>query len=744
MKFACAPETRPLPGYTVKRAIDRGAFGEVYYGVSDGGKEVALKLLHENPQSELRGVSQCLNLKHPNLVTLFDIKSDEQGDWWVVMEYIRGPNLEQRLSETPKGLPLSEVGEWLRGLAAGVDYLHEQKIVHRDLKPGNVFREGATVKIGDVGLAKFMAPSRRSAQTESVGTVYYMAPEVAHGRYGREVDLYSLGVMLYEMLTGQLPFDGESTGEILMKHLTQPPDLARVPAPLRPVLAHVLEKDPAKRTPTAGTLLKEFEEAIREPQSHETHAPRGAAGPDGLHGRRHGEPCRPGLPPMPCPPNPCAGWKPFARWSRGPSAEVPPAAFAAVAAPPSGARDDANAPLVPPWVQWSVLGGLGLLVLIQPAPVSMRLRELLLLGGVAIGWVVLSWWAMPDADRPTVWKRAHRSLQRCATWSFLHLYARCVLVLWVLSYLFFRILGGAAPFGPLGLMAFGLATFWGLVATAVIKLAWEPRQSPARPDEPRTVPATAGVHVAPASPWAGMAAPPPLPTAARQTAASKSASATRASSAGTVVVTATVGELLLSMARAGVLVPLISGGLFFGLPEWDRSWSHMQREETLVFFTASALLATWGILIGAWYLNRPGTGLNRPRFALVVLGVLVGFLIGQWHTWLGVELPYGKPSDAMFSRIGSHPLVGSGQPTILGFAVFFGLLFGARSWWEHLAPRRAERWDGWQVVWVTVLSGLVIPIAFSFPNVWAGLWGATLGLALPLAATWRPAAGKKS
>lgn len=247
MKFTFAPESRPLDGYTIKRAIHRGGFGEVYYALSDSGREVALKLLQHNTDVELRGVQQCLNLSHPNLVTIFDVRRDNDGDHWILMEYVSGDTLDAVIRKHPHGLPLQQVLKWVNGIVAGTEYLHSRGIVHRDLKPGNVFSEGEHVKVGDIGLSKFITHSRRSAQTQSVGTVYYMAPEIAKGRYGKEVDVYALGVMVYEMLTGELPFDGESTGEILMKHLTEPPDLAKVPPALRSVLAKALEKDPAKR-----------------------------------------------------------------------------------------------------------------------------------------------------------------------------------------------------------------------------------------------------------------------------------------------------------------------------------------------------------------------------------------------------------------------------------------------------------------------------------------------------------------
>ncbi|MCA9046091.1 MAG: serine/threonine protein kinase, partial [Planctomycetaceae bacterium] len=247
MKFTFAPESRPLDGYTIKRAIHRGGFGEVYYALSDSGREVALKLLQHNTDVELRGVQQCLNLSHPNLVTIFDVRRDNDGDHWILMEYVSGDTLDAVIRKNPNGLPLQQVLKWVKGIVAGTEYLHSRGIVHRDLKPGNVFSEGEQVKVGDIGLSKFITHSRRSAQTQSVGTVYYMAPEIAKGRYGKEVDVYALGVMVYEMLTGELPFDGESTGEILMKHLTEPPDLAKVPPALRSVLTKALEKDPTKR-----------------------------------------------------------------------------------------------------------------------------------------------------------------------------------------------------------------------------------------------------------------------------------------------------------------------------------------------------------------------------------------------------------------------------------------------------------------------------------------------------------------
>ena len=260
MRFSYSSGSRPLAGYTIKRGIGVGGFGEVYFALNDAGKEVALKKIQRNLDIELRGVGYCLNLKHVNLISLWDVQTNEFGESWVVMEYVPGPSLRDVVEANPQGMPVEEVKRWFVSTASGVAYLHEHGIVHRDLKPGNVFcdQDARVIKIGDYGLSKFISCNNRSGQTEAVGTFHYMAPEVGKGEYGKEIDIYAVGVILYEMLTGVVPFEGESTQEIIMKHLTMDPDLSVLPQEYHRVVGKSLRKDPQKRYSSIAEMVRDL------------------------------------------------------------------------------------------------------------------------------------------------------------------------------------------------------------------------------------------------------------------------------------------------------------------------------------------------------------------------------------------------------------------------------------------------------------------------------------------------------
>lgn len=248
---------RPLKGYRIERAAGRGGFGEVYYAVSDSGRQVALKAIQNYEQIELRGISQCMNLKSPHLVTIFDVKHNEQGKPFVIMEYVAGPSLRELIDDSPEGLGTQKAAFFLREIAKGLSFLHDFGIVHRDLKPGNIFYENGTVMIGDYGLSKAIQTGTHASQTITVGSVNYMAPEVGAGCYDRSIDIYALGILLYEMLTGQVPFFGATPSEILMKHLSDQPELENIPDPFARVIKRALAKDPQERYQSVQEMVED-------------------------------------------------------------------------------------------------------------------------------------------------------------------------------------------------------------------------------------------------------------------------------------------------------------------------------------------------------------------------------------------------------------------------------------------------------------------------------------------------------
>jgi hypothetical protein len=247
---------RPLDGYTIQRAAGRGGFGEVYYAVSDAGREVAIKCVTTYEQIELRGISQCMNLKSPHLVSIFDVKYNAQGRPFVIMEFVSGPSLRQLIDESRSGLGEQKSAFFLREIAKGLTYLHDCGIVHRDLKPGNIFYENGYAKIGDYGLSKAITMSQHSGQTVTVGTVHYMAPEVGAGKYDRGIDIYAMGAVLYEMLTGVPPFVGASPSEVLLKHLSAEPDCSHINEPFAGVIKRAMAKDPAQRFQSVQEMVE--------------------------------------------------------------------------------------------------------------------------------------------------------------------------------------------------------------------------------------------------------------------------------------------------------------------------------------------------------------------------------------------------------------------------------------------------------------------------------------------------------
>lgn len=261
MAFMYQCGDHPLEKYTIKRGIGSGGFGDVYLAVSDGGKEVALKCIRSstNREIEKRGVSQCINLKHPSLLTLYDLCTDERGETWIVMELLLGQSLALLISKHPTGLPLEQVRSYVTQMGDAIHHLHDHGIVHRDLKPGNVFIENNIVKVGDYGLSKTIGSGVHRDNTQRVGTTNYMAPELITGSYDKKVDIYALGIILYEMLTGKKPFAGVNHDELLRKQLNTRIDFSQLPSrDFIPILSRALAIDKNERYPSIQVMMEEF------------------------------------------------------------------------------------------------------------------------------------------------------------------------------------------------------------------------------------------------------------------------------------------------------------------------------------------------------------------------------------------------------------------------------------------------------------------------------------------------------
>src|SRR4051812_40668565 len=172
------------------------------------------------------------------------------------MGYVSGPSLRQLLDENPSGLGPTQAAVFLRAVGKGVTILHDCGIVHRDLKPGNVFYENGYVKIGDYGLSKAITTSQHSGQTVTVGTVHYMAPEIGAGKYDRSIDIYALGAVLFEMLTGVPPHVGASPSEILLKYLSAEPDCSGIPEPFCTAIKRAMAKDPTQRYQSVQEMVE--------------------------------------------------------------------------------------------------------------------------------------------------------------------------------------------------------------------------------------------------------------------------------------------------------------------------------------------------------------------------------------------------------------------------------------------------------------------------------------------------------
>jgi len=289
----------------IEKLLARGGMAEVYLGTHlNLERPVAIKLLHSYIEEEPtllerfhREAKVVAGLRHPNIVQIFDFDTID-GHPYIVMEYLKGPTLAtylRHLHQRKKRIPSDQVARLLNELSIALDYAHGQGVIHRDIKPGNIMvhnkfddipldkplTNDVEVVITDFGLVRIMNAASQTVSGTVSGTPAYMSPEQARGdEIDHRTDIYSLGVVLYEMLAGRVPFEADSTLTVLhMQIHTPPPPIPGIPAKVQAVIDRALQKKPDDRYQTSRELATDYyrsigmtaqAESIREPSPANT------------------------------------------------------------------------------------------------------------------------------------------------------------------------------------------------------------------------------------------------------------------------------------------------------------------------------------------------------------------------------------------------------------------------------------------------------------------------------------------
>jgi serine/threonine-protein kinase len=262
----------PRPGdsvgpYRITRTIGRGRMGIVFEGVEDGGEPVAIKVVTtELSQDEVfvrrfqREVAAAQKISHPHVVPVLGA-GEEGGLPYLVQALIAGGSLHDRIVRDGT-LDLATTLRLLRGPAEGIDALHGSGLIHRDIKPGNILLDGDTAYVTDFGLAKDSQASNLTRPGQALGSLDYMAPEQIRGEeVSAATDIYALGCMIHECLTGTPPFGGRPSMRVLFAHLQEdPPDLSEAKAAgvspgAAKAINKALEKEPVDRPSSAVAYI---------------------------------------------------------------------------------------------------------------------------------------------------------------------------------------------------------------------------------------------------------------------------------------------------------------------------------------------------------------------------------------------------------------------------------------------------------------------------------------------------------
>ena len=273
---------RRLDGrYLIQSLVGVGGMANVYRGIDEKtGNAIAVKVLKEEflDNEELvrrfKNESKAISiLNHPNIVKVYDVSVTDRLQY-IVMEYVDGITLKEYLKQRGGALTWKETVHFATQVLAALQHAHSKGIIHRDVKPQNIMLlADGSIKMMDFGIARFSRAQSQTVSDKAIGSVHYISPEQAKGdKTDARTDIYSVGVMLYEMLSGRLPFDGDGAVSIAIMQISdKAKPLAQVapnvPEGLRQITEKAMEKDPAKRYQSAQEMLEAIEEFKRNPSA---------------------------------------------------------------------------------------------------------------------------------------------------------------------------------------------------------------------------------------------------------------------------------------------------------------------------------------------------------------------------------------------------------------------------------------------------------------------------------------------